>query len=136
MEEDVISNLDDSDFDDDYYNNLASEEEGSEDSSEDESEESDESEIDQSRVVKKKRKEKLILNVSCTMYPVVREVGKNLGFRLSEQYLDNPAKGRTDDYLKYDFDLMWFDGGVAPDRLAKMKSHQRTNHYPGMYILA
>ena len=35
-----------------------------------------------------------------------------------------------------DWDLMWLDGGVTPDRLMKMKAYQRANHFPGMYALA
>ena len=32
---------------------------------------------------------------------------------------------------------MWFiDGPVIPSLLQKMKAHQRTNHFPGMYAMA
>ncbi len=35
-----------------------------------------------------------------------------------------------------DWDVLWLDGGVNADRMAKMKNYQRINHFPGMYILA
>ena len=35
-----------------------------------------------------------------------------------------------------DWDVFWTDGGVQPERLLKMKSYQRINHFPGMYTLA
>jgi hypothetical protein len=58
-------------------------------------------------------------------------VGKALGFQISEAQMDN-----VDEMGKYDFDLIWLDGGVSADRMQKMKSHQRANHHPSMYMLA
>ena len=54
-----------------------------------------------------------------------------MGFKVSETEIDN-----LDDLHKHDYDVMWLDGACVPDRLSKMKSHQRVNHFPGMYFLA
>ena len=35
-----------------------------------------------------------------------------------------------------DWDIWFIDGPTIPALLAKMKSYQRTNHFPGMYALA
>jgi tubulin polyglutamylase TTLL6/13 len=35
-----------------------------------------------------------------------------------------------------DWDLWFIDGPTIPALLGKMKSYQRTNHFPGMYALA
>ena len=45
-----------------------------------------------------------MLNITNTRYEVIREVATNLNFRLSEDEDD-------------DWDIMWCDGGVLPDRL-------------------
>lgn len=34
-----------------------------------------------------------------------------------------------------DFDLLWSDHGIPPERIMRMKPYQRTNHFPGMYAL-
>lgn len=34
------------------------------------------------------------------------------------------------------FDLCWTDNVVKPELLARMQSHQKINHFPGMYILS
>jgi tubulin polyglutamylase TTLL6/13 len=41
------------------------------------------------------------------------------------------APGNTDDW-----DIFWTDGGVLPERIAKMKPYQKVNHFPGMFQLA
>jgi hypothetical protein len=46
------------------------------------------------------------------MYPVLRDVGRSLGFAISEAYVEN-----IEDLHKYDFDLMWLDGGVSAERM-------------------
>ena len=53
---------------------------------------------------------RLILNVSQCQYSVVRDVGRALGFAISEAQIDD-----LDNMHKYDFDLMWLDGGVSAD---------------------
>lgn len=35
-----------------------------------------------------------------------------------------------------DFDIFWTDGSVQPERIAKMKPYQKTNHFPGMFQLS
>jgi len=46
----------------------------------------------------------------------------------------------TDFRLSYDEDEDWdvwfIDGAILPTLLLKMKNYQRTNHLPGMYVLA
>jgi tubulin polyglutamylase TTLL6/13 len=32
-----------------------------------------------------------------------------------------------------DWDIFWTDGGVLPERIAKMKPYQKVNHFPGMF---
>lgn len=66
----------------------------------------------------------LILNVSDTKYAVIRYVGRKVfGWKLSHK----------DDM---DWDVMWSDNAVEPDRLTRMKPYQKINHFPGMYALA
>jgi tubulin polyglutamylase TTLL6/13 len=35
-----------------------------------------------------------------------------------------------------DYDVWWIDGSIIPTLLMKLKSYQRTNHLPGIYVLA
>ena len=35
-----------------------------------------------------------------------------------------------------DWDIFWTDAGVLPERIAKMKPYQKTNHFPGMFQLS
>lgn len=62
-----------------------------------------------------------------THYEVVKEAGKVfLEFHLTKKEFS-------------DWDLAWFDGpspGYLIDLIKKMHSHQRTNHFPGIYNLA
>jgi tubulin polyglutamylase TTLL6/13 len=69
------------------------------------------------------KKEKLYLNIAHTQYPVVKEVGKLFNFKIT----------RNDDA---DWDIIWLDGQLPPERMLRMKSHQKANHYPGMYALS
>lgn len=67
----------------------------------------------------------LVLNVSETKYAVVKYVGRKLfGWKLSQKHDD------------MDWDVLWTDNAVEPDRLARMKPYQKINHFPGMYALA
>jgi tubulin polyglutamylase TTLL6/13 len=56
---------------------------------------------------------------------VVREVAKELRFKVGRE-----AVGVGE------WDLTWTDGVVAPETLAKMRPHQKINHFPGMYNLS
>ena len=68
---------------------------------------------------------RIVINVSDTQYPVVRQVSKKVfHWRLSFDLEDT------------DFDLWWTDNAVQPEKLAKMKPYQKINHFPGMYGLA
>lgn len=42
-----------------------------------------------------------------------------------------PSSGSNDDW-----DIFWTDGGVLPERIAKMKPYQKVNHFPGMFQLS
>ena len=42
----------------------------------------------------------------------------------------------TTDDEEHDWDIWFIDGPVIPALLIKMKNYQRTNHFPGMYVLA
>lgn len=67
----------------------------------------------------------IVFNVSDTKYAVVRYVGRKLfGWKLSNKHDD------------MDWDVLWTDGAVEPERLARMKPYQKINHFPGMYALA
>ena len=35
-----------------------------------------------------------------------------------------------------DWDLFWTDNAVTPDQLSRMKTHQKINHFPGMFSLS
>ncbi len=43
---------------------------------------------------------------------------------------------RTTDCEEEDWDIWFIDGPVIPALLIKMKKYQRTNDFPGMYVLA
>ena len=75
------------------------------------------------KVKKYVRKEKLYLNLAYTHYPVIKKVGKDFNFKIT----------RNDDA---DWDLIWLDGALPPEKMLRMKSHQKANHYPGMYALS
>lgn len=46
-------------------------------------------------------------------------------------YTEQVASGSTEDW-----DIFWTDGGVLPERIAKMKPYQKVNHFPGMFQLS
>lgn len=58
-----------------------------------------------------------------THYPIIKEIGKLFNFKIT----------RNDDA---DWDLIWLDGQLPPEKMLRMKSHQKANHYPGMYALS
>ena len=65
-------------------------------------------------------KPKLICNVAHTKYALVRSIAKHsMKMKVTEEDID-------------DFDLLWSDHGIPNERIMRMKSYQRTNHFPGM----
>ena len=63
------------------------------------------------------------MNVYHSKYTIVRKVAKHdFKMRVIEEDID-------------DFDLLWCDHGLPPERIMRMKSYQRTNHFPGMQSL-
>ena len=77
------------------------------------------------KTVKSAKKEiPLLMLVADTKYKVIKFVGKNVfNFKLTTNPEDN-------------WDLCWQDLGVGVEVLAKMKSYQKINHFPGMYELS
>lgn len=70
------------------------------------------------------QKPKIVINISDCQYPVVRNVGKKLKWKIST------------DPESTQWDVFWTDNAVTPEILFKMQPHQKTNHFPGMYILS
>jgi len=69
------------------------------------------------------RHPKLLVNCFHTKYTIVRKVVRHdFKMRVVEEDID-------------DFDLLWCDHGLPPERIMRMKSYQRTNHFPGMQAL-
>jgi len=66
---------------------------------------------------------KLVCNVYYTKYAIVRKV------------LKHDFKMRIDENDVDDADFIWCDHCLPPERIMRMKSYQRTNHYPGMQAL-
>ncbi|CAD8064847.1 unnamed protein product [Paramecium sonneborni] len=104
-----------------------------EDSEEEDDDQSQEYESDEELNKKKKKKslqntnKNLIMNVSDTQYPVVKFVGKMI-YKFKLQYVPYQEINN--------WDFCWTDNAVLPETLAKMQSHQKINHFPGMYSLA
>ena len=81
--------------------------------------------LEEERKCSPSRKAKVVINVSDTKYAVVKYVGKRMfGWRLSYSQED------------MNWDVMWTDNAVDPERLTHMKPYQKINHFPGMYALA
>lgn len=74
------------------------------------------------QIGKHKNLKPILLNIADTQYDVVERVGEEMGWKL--QYNDGK-----------NWDLKWNDSAITVDSLAKMKSHQKTNHFPGMNTL-
>jgi tubulin polyglutamylase TTLL6/13 len=64
-----------------------------------------------------------VINVNYTQYEIVKDAADETDFRLT-----------VDD--EEDWDIWFIDGPILPTLLLKMKSYQRTNHFPAMYVLA
>ncbi len=65
---------------------------------------------------KKSKVQKLVLCTASVRYVVIKKVCRELGFRFSDD-----ENG--------DWDLFWSDVGLQQDRVQKLKSWQRINHY-------
>ena len=72
-----------------------------------------------------KKKSKIICNIAYTKYEIIKHVSEKVffwGISLTE-----------DDE---EWDILWTDNAVTPDKLAKMKLYQKINHFPGMYSIS
>lgn len=98
-----------------------------------------------------KDRERLVVNVSSSRYFVIRFVAKHLfNYRLSFKQLEDTASPSANNYDHQaspptntqaskeaeDYDIYWTDNGVQPERIAKLKPYQKTNHFPGMFQLS
>ena len=73
--------------------------------------------------VKPKKKDKIIINLKYTQYDILATVATELGYKIT----------RTD---KAEYDIIWFDLPPVSNILAKLKSFQRINHFPGVSQVA
>jgi tubulin polyglutamylase TTLL6/13 len=72
-----------------------------------------------------RKQDRIVVNVGDTQYPVVKEVCKR-DFHWKLQH----------DKEALNWDLCWTDNAVQAETLGRMQSHQKINHFPGMYSLA
>ena len=108
--------------DEDFVSN-ASETSSEVNESEPSDDNSDDGEDSPVKVKRKVKRDRLVVNIAYTRYPIVKEIGKLFNFKVT----------RNDDA---DWDLVWLDGALPPEKMLRMKSHQKANHYPGMYALS
>jgi tubulin polyglutamylase TTLL6/13 len=73
---------------------------------------------------KKQPSRKVVMNVALTKYLVVKKIAKHFKWKLGRKEEDE------------NWDILWTDAAVQPEKLAKMKLFQKINHFPGMYALA
>ena len=74
---------------------------------------------------KPKKTRRVVVNVAFTKYNLVRQVAQQeFRWKLSRVPEDE------------EWDLLWSDTGIPPERLARMKLYQKINHFPGMFALA
>ncbi|OMJ90247.1 hypothetical protein SteCoe_7451 [Stentor coeruleus] len=67
------------------------------------------------------RKARLICNILDTEYEVIKNViTETLSWRITENEND-------------DWDITWTDNYITTDKLSKMRSYQKINHFPGMH---
>ena len=96
---------------------------------------------DNNKYPKFKEKERLIINMSCSRYFIIRFVAKQLfNFRISFKDINSKdnaplefTANRQPPPAEEDWDIFWTDGQVQPETIAKMKPYQKTNHFPGMF---
>ena len=74
---------------------------------------------------KKQKKRKIICNVAYTKYEIVKHLAEKVFFWSLSIAEDDE-----------EWDLLWTDNAVPPDRLARMKQYQKINHFPGMYSIS
>ncbi|XP_055263599.1 tubulin polyglutamylase TTLL6 isoform X3 [Moschus berezovskii] len=67
---------------------------------------------------KKRKKKRLVINLSSCRYESVRRAAQQYGLR---------EGGENDDWTLY-----WTDFSVSLERVMEMKSYQKINHFPGM----
>ena len=72
----------------------------------------------------KKPFRKTTMNISLTKYSVVRKAAKHFNMSLTKKEEDE------------NWDVLWTDAAVQPEKLSRMKLYQKINHFPGMYTLA
>jgi len=68
-----------------------------------------------------KRTEKVKVHLGYTKYTVIKEICQELGWKIVSE--------------DKDWDLLWTDSAVTPEKLCRMKPYQRINHFPGMSAL-
>ena len=68
-----------------------------------------------------KKTEKVKVHLGYTKYTVIKEICQELGWNIVSE--------------DKDWDLLWTDSAVTPEKLCKMKPYQRINHFPGMSAL-
>ena len=71
----------------------------------------------------KRNEPPLVLNILYTQYEIIHDVAAKCNFKTSTDEDD-------------DWDIWFIDGPTMPSLLQKMKPYQRTNHFPGMYVMA
>ena len=84
-----------------------------------------------------------------TVYPTIKKVAKELGFRVrtDDIQLMVPAPGTDEYYIRQsvgyqpqgpapDFDVAWIDNPILPEVLSKVKHYQRISQFPGIGIIA
>lgn len=70
-----------------------------------------------------KSKSRIVINISCCKYEIVRHVTKKLqGWRLTKSEEE-------------DWDLFWSDAPITPEKFRELKQHQKINHFPSMTSL-
>lgn len=95
---------------------------------------------------KPKGKRKIMLNNWNTCYPVIRQAGEKVGFKvITRDHNLKPSKEVLEAYrigpgvfakIPIDeFDIVWFDLAVDAEVVRKLKPYQRINQWPGINVL-
>ncbi len=95
---------------------------------------------------KKKTGPKLVINTFNTVYPVVTDAAKNIGFRCKQvdpnlyinpyQQIEIGINANTSVPQPEEFDICWFDLAITPDILYRIKPYQRVSQWPGIQVIA
>jgi tubulin polyglutamylase TTLL6/13 len=87
----------------------------------------------------KKLNKKIIINVYCTEYDVVKKVAKKVNdFKLLEIEEDHEGgihKGVGGGKLSPQWDITWHDLSITPDFLSKLEPYQKVSQFPGIYVV-